>query len=129
MNFVVITLRQPPPDTAVEEQLRMLREDIAVGINDILAALRARCPLPTEPHYQAFSQLASTTSNTSTATSSIAADGTTTAGIVSQLPVTDLQSVNELEKSLQQREQFDALVSDVMLTSFRLMLNWRPKYH
>jgi hypothetical protein len=38
----------------VEEQLRTLREDIAVGLSDILAELRTRCnPLPTESHYHA----------------------------------------------------------------------------
>jgi hypothetical protein len=67
------TLRQPPPDTAVEEQLRMLREDIAVGLSDILAELCARCnPLPTEPHYQVISQPISPASNTSTGTSDTA---------------------------------------------------------
>jgi hypothetical protein len=41
----------------VEEQLRTLREDIAVGLSDILAELRTRCnPLPTEPHYQVISK-------------------------------------------------------------------------
>jgi hypothetical protein len=105
------TLRQPPPDTAVEEQLRMLREDIAVGLNDILAA---RCnPLSTEPHYQVISQPTSPASNTSTGASDTAANGQTS--VVSQLPVTDLQSLDELEKSLQQREKFHALVIDKKL--------------
>jgi hypothetical protein len=46
-------LRQPPPDTAVEELLRTLREDIAVGLSDIFADLRTRCnPLPIESHYE-----------------------------------------------------------------------------
>jgi hypothetical protein len=98
----------------LEEQLRMLREDIAVGLNDIIAELRARCnPLPTEPHYQVISQPISPASNTSTGTSDTAANGLT--GVVSQLPVTDLQSLDELEKSLQQREQFHALVIDKKL--------------
>jgi hypothetical protein len=97
----------------VEEQL-MLREDIAFGLNDILAELRARCnPLPTEPHYQVISQPTSLASNTSTGTSDTAANGQM--GVVSQLPVTDLQSLDELEKSLQQREQFHALVIDKKL--------------
>jgi hypothetical protein len=40
------TLRQPPPDTAVEEQLRMLREDIAVALNDILSlTFSANCKI------------------------------------------------------------------------------------
>jgi hypothetical protein len=64
------TLRQPPPDTAVEEQLRTLREYIAVGLSDVLAELRNRCnPLPTESHYQVVSKLTSPASNTSTGTS------------------------------------------------------------
>jgi hypothetical protein len=51
----------------VEEQLRTLREDIAVGLSDILAELRTRCnPLPTESHYQVVSK---PTSPTSTGTS------------------------------------------------------------
>jgi hypothetical protein len=94
----------------VEEQL-MLREDIVFGLNDILAELRARCnPLPTEPHYQVISQPTFPAWNTSTGTSDTAANGEM--GVVSQLPVTDLQSLDELEKSLQQREQFHALVID-----------------
>ena len=97
---------------AVEEQLRMLREDIAVGLNDILGALRTLRPLPAESLNPVTSQHTCTASNTSTATSLTSANAITTAGIISRLPVTDLPSLDELEKSLQQREQFDALVSD-----------------
>ncbi len=76
----------------------MLREDLAVGLNDILTVLPARCPLPNEPHCQTFSQQALAVSNT--ATSSTTANGTATAGIVSHLPVTNLQSLDELAQSL-----------------------------
>jgi hypothetical protein len=82
-----------------EEQLRMLRVDNAVGLSDIIAELRARCnPLPTEPHYQVISQPISPASNTSTGMSDTATNGLT--GVVRQLPVTDLQPLDELEKLL-----------------------------
>jgi hypothetical protein len=67
----------------------------------------------TEPHYQVISQPISPASNISTGTSDTAVDRLTC--VVSQLPVTDLQSLDELEKSLQQREQYQALVIDKKL--------------
>jgi hypothetical protein len=77
-------------------------------VSDIIAELRS-CynPLPTEPRYQVISQPIFPASNT-TGTSDTAANGLK--GVLSRLPVTDLQSFDELEKSLQQWEQFHALV-------------------
>jgi hypothetical protein len=75
----------------------MLREDIVFGLNDILAELRARCnPLLTKSHYQVISQPTSLASNTSTGTSDTAAYGEM--GVASQLLITELQSLDELEK-------------------------------
>jgi hypothetical protein len=70
--------------TRTEEQLRMLREDIAVCLHDIHAELRARCnPLPTYPNYQIISQPTSA-SNTSSGTSATSANGQT--GVVFSIP-------------------------------------------
>jgi hypothetical protein len=70
----------------------------------VLVAIHFR-PNPTT---RSFPMQPTSASNTSTGASDTAANGQT--GVVSQLPVTDLQSFDELQKSLQQREQFHALV-------------------
>jgi hypothetical protein len=62
---------------------------------------------------RSFPMQPTSASNTSTGASDTAANGQT--GVISRLPVTDLQSLDELEKSLQQREQFHALVIDKKL--------------